>query len=110
MEPNDADRELRALFEREPHVITEEPFVSAIARHVATERRQRTLVRRLLLAVALVILVGFSPWLVAGSVVMSARLEMLFDYASTVLATRYGLGLAVLCAAAVVYLNRRLIF
>jgi hypothetical protein len=110
MEPNETHRDLRALFEDGHDVIADEPFVSAIARRIAAEQRQRTVLRRALLAAALVVVVGFSPWLVAASVTMSARLEILFDSASMFLATRYGLALAVLCAGAVVYVNRKLIF
>jgi hypothetical protein len=115
MEPNHADppnheRELLALFERREDAIAEEPFVSAVARHLAAERRTRTLARRLLLAAALVVVVGLSPWLVAGSAALSARLDMLFDYAFAVLATPIGTAVAALGVGAVIYVNRKLIF
>ena len=109
MEPN-ADRDLRALFERQHDAIADEPFVSTTALRTAAEGRRGTVVRRVLLAGALLAIVGLSPWLVAGSLVMSAQLEALFARASMLLATPYGMAVAVLCAAAVLYVNRRLIF
>jgi hypothetical protein len=109
MEPNHDDRELHALFESQRDAIADEPFVRAVAARVAAEGRRRTLGRRVLLGAALVLLVGLSPWLVAGSAVMSARLDVLFDYAFAMLETPIGTAVGALGVGAVIYVNRKLL-
>lgn len=102
------DRQLRALFQREPVHIAEQPFVNEVARRVASEQRRRTIVMRAAQAVAIGALIAASPWLVSGSALLSAKLDMLFASAARALDSPLGYVAGVLCfvAAALVFRRR----
>ena len=104
------DPRLHALFEREHTRLADEPFLAATLRRIAAERTRRSVMRRVLLGLALLAVVGASPWLIAASVSMSAQLDALFTYAAQLLATPLGMVTALLCGAAVIVLNRRALF
>ena len=110
MPRDDEDRgdDLRALFEREPVQVAEQPFVADIARRVAVARRRRSIATRAAQALAIGALVAASPWLVAGSALLSAKLDALFSYTASMLDSPYGYGAGLLCIAAAVVFRRRL--
>ena len=111
MDPNEHnDPRLQALFEREHTQLADDPFVTATRRRIAAERSRRSVMKRVLLGLALLAVVGASPWLIAASVAMSAQLDVLFTYAAQLLATPLGMVVAVLCGAAVIVVNRRVLF
>lgn len=102
-----ADRELRALFEREQLRVTEQPFVNEVARRVAAARRRRTFVMRAAQAVAIGALIAASPWLVTGSSLLSAKLDGLFSAAASALDSPLGYGAGLLCFVAATLVFRR---
>jgi hypothetical protein len=106
---SDHDGGLRALFEREHRHVPDEPFVAATVRRIAAERRRRSWLKRASLAALLLLVVGASPWLVAGSALLSATLGQLFNYAAELLSTPVGMCLGALGVIAVLVLNRKLI-
>jgi hypothetical protein len=121
MDPGDApiekdshdDRDIRALFAREPAHFPEQPFVNELARRVAAERRSRAIVTRVVGAVAvggsIAALIATAPWLISGSALISARLDALFSATATALESPFGyvVGITVVVAAAV--FRRRLL-
>ena len=104
------DPRLHVLFEREHARLADEPFVAATLQRIAAERGRRSVTKRALWGLALLAVVGASPWLIAASVSLSARLDDLFAYASQLLATPFGMVTALVCGAAVIVLNRRMLF
>ncbi len=119
MDPGDAlrdkhghdDRDLRALFAREPAHFPEQPFMNELARRVAAERRWRAIVGRTLsvsvIGVAIATLVATAPWLISGSALLSAKLDRLFAATGTLGSPfGYGAGLVFFVAATLV-LRRR---
>jgi hypothetical protein len=112
MPRGDDDRgdDLRALFERDrPHIV-EQPFVSDIARRVAAARRRHVFVTRAAQAAAVGILIAASPWLVKGSALLSAELDLLFANTASALDSPYGYGAGLLCFAAAAFVLRRRLF
>jgi hypothetical protein len=120
MDPGDAlrdkdghdDRDLRALFAREPAHFPEQPFVNELARRVADERRTRAIVGRTLsgsvIGVAIATLVATAPWLISGSALLSAKLDRLFSAATGTLDSPFGYGAGlVFFVAATLVLRRR---
>jgi hypothetical protein len=107
------DRDLHALFAREPAHFPEQPFVNELARRVADERRRRAIVTRVVSAVAvggsIAALIATAPWLISGSALISARLDTLFAATATAIQSPFGyvVGIAVVVAAAV--FRRRLL-
>ena len=106
----DDDPRLHALFEHAHAQLADEPFLTATLRLIAAERSRRSLAKRVLWGLGLLAVVGASPWLIAASVSLSARLDGLFAYTSQLLATPFGIVLALACGAAVIVLNRRVLF
>jgi hypothetical protein len=106
------DRDLRALFAREPAHLPEQPFVNELARRIADERRRRAIVGRTLSAavigVSIATLVATAPWLISGSALLSAKLDRLFSAATGALDSPfgYGVGLIFFIAAALVFQRR----
>jgi hypothetical protein len=107
------DRDLRALFAREPAHFPEQPFVNELARRVAAEGRRRAIATRVVGAAVvggtIAALVATAPWLISGSALISARLDTLFAVTASALGSPfgYGVGIAVVVAAAV--FRRRLL-
>ena len=103
------DSKLQALFEREHAHLPDEPFVNALVRRLAVERRRRALATRVLQAGGLVAVVPLSPWLVAGSRVLSENLDATFERTAAWLATPAGWVTLLICgfAAVVAVLWRR---
>lgn len=112
MPRDDEDRgdDLRALFEREPVHVAEQPFVADIARRVAIARRRRSIATRAAQALAVGALVAASPWLVSGSALLSAKLDALFSYTASTLDSPYGYGAGLLCMIAAAIVFRRRLF
>jgi hypothetical protein len=86
------DDGLHALFERQRAHVAEQPFVNDVARRVAFARRRHVFATRATQAAAVGALIAASPWLVSGSALLSAKLDALFSFASTVLASPFGYG------------------
>jgi len=109
----DQDRDLPALFAREPARFPEQPFVNELARRVADERRRRVIVTRVLSAAAIGVsvatLIVAAPWLISGSARISAGLDALFSATASAVESPFGyvVGIAVVVAAAV--FRRRLL-
>ena len=120
MDPGDAlrtkddhdDRDLRALFAREPAHFPEQPFVNELARRVAYERRRRAAITRFVAAsvigVSMATLIATAPWLISGSALLSATLDELFGSAARVLDSPVGYGAGLLCFVAAALVFRRL--
>lgn len=104
---DDCDRDLRALFDREHSQLPPEPFVNATWARLAKARARARMARRSVQAAALAALALGSPWLIEGSVLLSARLGTLFGVAAGWLSTRAGTVAAVLCLLAVLVWRRR---
>src|SRR5690348_9507100 len=99
-EPNDEfDPRLEELFRQEHAHLPAEPFSTTTLRAVAAARRRTSLRNRLLQAAAVLALIVLSPRLIDASVLLSLRLDELFAYASTWLASPVGLTLAVVLGA-----------
>jgi hypothetical protein len=101
------DRDLRALFAREPAHFPDQPFVNELARRVADERRRRAIVTRVVSAsaigVSIATLIATAPWLISGSALLSAKIYALLPSAASALDSPYGYaaGLVLLAAIAV---------
>lgn len=106
---DDCDHDLRALFEREHRQLPPEPFLNATSARLAKARARAKIARRSLQAAALAAVVLGSPWLISGSVLLSARLGTLFGAAAGWLSTRAGTAAALLCVLAVLVWRRRLL-
>jgi hypothetical protein len=104
------DHDLRALFRREQVRVTEQPFVNEVARRVAASRRRRTTVTLAAQAIAIGALIAASPWLVAGSALLSAQLDLLFASTASSLDSPYGYAAGLLCFAAAAFVFRRRLF
>ena len=104
---DDCDRDLRNLFDGEHRQLPPEPFLKATAVRVAKARARATLVRRAWQAAVLAAVVIGSPWLISGSVLLSARLGTLFAVAAEWLSTRTGTAAAVICLLALLVWRRR---
>ncbi len=92
------DPKLEALFEREHTHVPAEPFLAATLLAVAAERRRAAWKTRLVVIAAFVGVVLLSPQLIAGSVWVSSRLDELFAWVSSWLASPYGVAVAGLVA------------
>jgi len=107
------DRDLRALFAREPAHFSEQPFVDELARRVADERRRRAIIGRFLSAsvigVSIATLVVAAPWLISGSALISAGLDTLFSATATALESPFGYGLGIAAVVAAAVFRRRLL-
>jgi hypothetical protein len=106
------DRDLRALFAREPAHFPDQPFVNELARRVAGERRRRAIIGRALsvsvIGVAIATLILTAPWLISGSALLSAKLDWLFAAATSALDSPFGYGAGVIIfVAATLVLRRR---
>jgi hypothetical protein len=106
------DRDLRALFAREPAHFPEQPFVHEVAQRVADERRRRAIITRFVSAtaigVAIATLIATAPWLILGSALLSAMLDALFSAAAGALDSPFGYGAGLLLFVAVLVFRRRL--
>lgn len=104
---DDCDHDLRELFERQHRQLPPEPFLKVNSARLATARAHATIVRRALQAAALAAVVIGSPWLIAWSVLLSARLGAWFATAAEWLSTPTGTAAGVLCLVAVLVWRRR---
>jgi hypothetical protein len=100
------DERLEARFQREHAHIEPEPFVRLTLDRVAAARARGAIIRRVLQGLALIGAIVASPWLIAGSVYVSAALDECFDLVSRWLATPAGMIGAALGAVVVVALHR----
>jgi len=107
---DDGGDDLRALFARDQPYVVEQPFVSGVARRVAAARRRHTLAMRAAQAVAVGAVVAASPWLVSGSALLSAKLDLLFSSTASALDSPFGHGAGLLCLVAVALVFRRRLF
>ena len=107
---DDCDPDLRDLFDREHRQLPPDPFLKGTAERLAKARTRAVIARRSLQGAALAAVVLGSPWLVSGSVLLSARLGTLFGTAAGWLSTRAGTAAAVLCLLAVLVWRRRSLF
>jgi hypothetical protein len=107
--PMDDDERLRTLFERKQVHVSEQPFVHEVAQRVAASRRLRAAGTLAAQAIAIGALIAASPWLVRGSSLLSAKLDVLFAAAASALDSPLGYAAGVLCfAVATLVLRRRL--
>jgi hypothetical protein len=104
------DQDLRALFRREQVRVAEQPFVNELARRVTASRRRRTTMIFAAQAVAIGALIAASPWLVKGSALLSAKLDLLFASTANALDSPYGYGAGLLCFAVAAFVFRRRLF
>ena len=104
---DECDHDLRALFDSEHRQLPATPFVEIVAARVAKALAREKLATLVLQAVALVAAAVASPWLISGSVLLSARLGELFAMSSAWLSTRAGSAAAVICLLAVAVWRRR---
>ena len=103
--------DLRALFERERgRVVAEQPFITDLAQRIAAERSRGTFVTRATQAVAIGALIAASPWLVSGSALLSAKLDLLFSSTASALDSPFGYGAGLLCLVAAALVFRRRLF
>jgi hypothetical protein len=106
------DRDLYALFAREPAHFPEQPFVDDLAQLVAHERRRRAIIGRFvgasLIGVAIAALIAAAPWLISGSELLSAELGVVFAAAADALASPFGYGAGLTVVAAALVFRRRL--
>ena len=104
---DDCDRDLRDLFDDEHRQLPPDPFLKTAATRLGRSRARATLWKRALQAAGLAALIFGSPWLIAGSAVLSAELRDLFIKVSALLSTRVGAGVALLCVFALLIVWRR---
>jgi len=94
------DPRLEALFAREHTHLPAEPFSTAALRALAAQRTRAAWTARALQAAGLIALVALSPLLIAGSVWLAMRLELLIAWAAESPASPFVLAGAVLCLLA----------
>jgi hypothetical protein len=98
---------LAARFRDEHTHIPDEPFVGATMRRVAAERERSVTTRHVLQAAALLAAIAASPWLIEGSVLLSALIDQGFTRASAWLATPAGMAIAAVTGAVLAWRYRR---
>ena len=101
------DKDLQTLFRDSRPDFDAEPFVSATAKLIASQRARGTFARRLLQALGLVFIGLLSPLLIEGSLLLSSALDYLFDVTGRLLATPAGTIIAVLLAIPLILFNRK---
>ena len=107
---DDGNHDLRDLFDREHRQLPPEPFLKTTAARIASARARATLIKRVIQAAGLALVILGSPWLISGSVVLSAQLDAAFAAVAAWLSTRTGTAAALLCVLAVVVWRRRRAF
>src|SRR5688572_3408104 len=95
------DPSLEALFQRAHAGLGDENFVAATMRRVEAARVQHRLRRRVIEAGILAVVVAASPWLIDGSVKLSALLDAGLSIVLSWLATPTGMALGFATVAAV---------
>ena len=106
-ETDDCDRDLQALFERAHRQLPPEPFVQNSVARLARERTRSKVLTRVLQAAVLAALVLGSHWLIAGSMLLSARIGALFALAAGWLSTPGGTAAALISLLALLVWRRR---
>jgi hypothetical protein len=104
---DDCDQDLRELFEREHRQLAPQPFLQIAQARLAKARARAKLVTRAWQAAALIAVAIGSPWLISGSVLLSARLGAWFAAAEEWFSTPAGTAVAAVCLLAVLVWRRR---
>jgi len=100
------DPELAARF-RDAHAhIPEDPFVGATLKRAAADSARSVATRRALQVAALVAVIGVSPWLIQGSVLISDLLDQAFVLASAWLAQPVGITILAVAGIALAWKTR----
>jgi hypothetical protein len=107
------DRDLRALFAREPALFAEQPFVGELAHRIAAERSRRALAMRFVRAAgvggAIATLIATSPWLISGSAVLSTKIAAVFSSTGNALERPFGYAAGIVLVIAAFAFRRRLL-
>jgi hypothetical protein len=98
---------LRELFEREHRQLSPQPFLEIVEARIAKARARAKLASRIWQAAALAAVAIGSPWLISGSVLLSARLGTWFAVAEAWFSTPGGTAGAAACLLAVLVWGRR---
>ena len=94
------DDELRTAFERNAaEELPREPFLSEVQRRIDRVRSRRRHARVLAQAFLVALIALASPWLIAGSALLSQGLDALFAQFASFLGTPLGIGFAAACVA-----------
>lgn len=107
---DDCNLDLRELFEREHRQLPPQPFLEITEARLAKARARAKLATRAWQAGALAAVAIGSPWLISGSVLLSARLGVWFAAAEEWFSTPAGTAVAAVCLLAVLVWRRRSIF
>lgn len=105
--PEHCDHDLRELFEREHQQLPPQPFLKIAEARLAKARARAKLVTRAWQALALAAVAIGSPWLISGSVLLSAQLGAWFVAAEEWFSTPAGTAVAAVCLLAVLAWRRR---
>ena len=85
------DKNLQSLFHERTQNLPEEPFIGNLLKRIERRRFRKIILRSLLLLAGLACCAALSPFMIQGSIVLSATLNDIFGHAGTFLATRAGM-------------------
>lgn len=100
------DFDLHELFRREHTHVPEQPFVATLAARVVAERTRARRLRRSVEVAALALVVATSPWLIAGSEWLTARVGVVPEAAAVWLGTPLGMACGAVAVAVLLALRR----
>jgi len=98
------DKDLQSIFDEKSCSLTEEPFLGNMMKLIGKRRSRRILMRRLAYVLAFACCACLSPFLIKGSMVMSAGLNVAFAAINSFVSTSLGMSIAIL---ALLFLSAR---
>ncbi len=104
---DELDKNLQSLFEEKSRSLTEEPFLGNILRLIEKKRRSRRVVRWLAYVLGFACCAYLSPFLIKGSVVLSAHLRDIFSAINSCVTSPVGMSVTVFILIFVSFRRRR---
>lgn len=104
---DELDKNLQSLFEEKSRSLTEEPFLGNILRLIEKRRGRRRVVRWLAYVLGFACCAYLSPFLIKGSVVLSAHLNAFFSAINGFVSSPVGMSVVVFIIIFVFFRRRR---
>lgn len=107
---DELDQKLRSLFEEKSGGLPEEPFLGNTMRLIEKRQSRRIFMQRLVYVLGLACCALLSPFLIKGSMLLSAGLTALFGAINGFVNTPMGMTSAALCALVILFIKQRQIY